>query len=75
MSSMPRMAQKTDPSFRFGAVAGRTWSGGECAVKARRERYGHKPPRAPRVWMRRRSIEVFSRDVEALLMCSNRAAT
>lgn len=43
MSSTPRVAQKTDPSFQFGAVAGRTRSGGECAVKARRVehlRYG-----------------------------------
>ena len=43
MSSTPRVAQKTGPSFQFGAVAGRTRSGGECAVKARRVehlRYG-----------------------------------
>jgi hypothetical protein len=43
MSSTPRVAQKTDPSFRFGMVAGRMRSGGECAVKVRRVehlRYG-----------------------------------
>ena len=70
MSSTPRVAQETDPSFRFGAVAGRTRSGGECAVKARRVehlRYGTllmPDPGALPTWLTKAVLDRYARELE-----------
>jgi hypothetical protein len=70
MSSTPRVAQKTDPSFQFGAVAGRTRSGSECAVKVRRVehlRYGTllmPDPGALPAWLTKAVFDRYARELE-----------